>query len=82
MNSLDYMVQGCCFPGRCLMPGLHYKHECHTVEMMEQIDGEEEPGYYDDDDFESDICPVCDGVGDIEETCSSCHYCGGSGFLD
>lgn len=26
---------GCCFPGHCLMPGLHFKSECHTVDMLE-----------------------------------------------
>ena len=27
---------GCCFPGKCLMPGVHVESECHTSEMMEQ----------------------------------------------
>lgn len=31
---------GCVFPGRCLMPGLHYPSECHTVEMIEAIEAE------------------------------------------
>ena len=26
---------GCCFPGECLMPGPHFRSECHTVEMIE-----------------------------------------------
>ena len=26
---------GCCFPGKCLMPGEHLESECHTVEMLE-----------------------------------------------
>lgn len=29
------MEPGCCFPGRCLMPGEHLSSECHTAEMME-----------------------------------------------
>lgn len=33
------------------------------------------------DDEDPDVCPDCDGVGDIEETCSSCPTCGGSGYL-
>jgi hypothetical protein len=33
---------GCCFPGRCCMPGEHLRSECHTAEMMAQMieDGE------------------------------------------
>jgi hypothetical protein len=27
---------GCCFPGRCCMPGEHLRSECHTAEMMEE----------------------------------------------
>lgn len=33
----EYMIPGCCFPDYCLMPGPHYKHECHTVEMLEKV---------------------------------------------
>jgi hypothetical protein len=29
------MVFGCCFPGRCCMPGPHFKSECCTAEMMD-----------------------------------------------
>jgi len=34
--------EGCCFPGRCCMPGYHMRSECHTAEMMDQMieDGE------------------------------------------
>ena len=28
---------GCCFPGKCLMPGIHLESECHTVEMLESM---------------------------------------------
>lgn len=28
---------GCIFPGKCLMVGLHLESECHTAEMMEEI---------------------------------------------
>lgn len=28
---------GCVFPGRCVMPGLHYESECATAEMIEQM---------------------------------------------
>ena len=30
---------GCCFPGKCLMPGEHFESECHTVEMVEDALG-------------------------------------------
>jgi hypothetical protein len=32
----------CLFPGRCVMPGIHWPEECATAEMMEQMtqDGE------------------------------------------
>ncbi len=33
---------GCCFPGRCCMPGYHYTSECHTPEMMEELHAEAE----------------------------------------
>ncbi len=26
--------EGCCFPGKCCMPGPHYESECHTAEML------------------------------------------------
>ena len=26
---------GCCFPDNCCMPGVHFKGECHTAEMLE-----------------------------------------------
>ena len=26
--------EGCLFPGECCMPGPHYRHECHTAEMI------------------------------------------------
>lgn len=26
---------GCCFPGECCMPGLHFPSECHTAAMYE-----------------------------------------------
>lgn len=26
---------GCCLLGQCLMPGLHFPSECHTIEMYE-----------------------------------------------
>lgn len=26
--------EGCCFPGECCMPGPHFRHECHTAEMI------------------------------------------------
>lgn len=29
--------EGCIFPGRCLMPGIHLESECHTAEMMEDL---------------------------------------------
>lgn len=31
---------GCLFPGKCLMPGEHLESECHTAEMMEQINAD------------------------------------------
>lgn len=31
---------GCVFPGQCCMPGLHYPSECHTVEMIQDMEGE------------------------------------------
>ena len=30
-----YEESGCLFPDRCLMPGLHFTSECHTVEDIE-----------------------------------------------
>jgi len=36
------MMPGCCFPGRCCMPGPHLRGECHTPEMIEAW--EAEPG--------------------------------------
>lgn len=26
--------EGCCFPGTCCMPGMHFRFECHTPEMV------------------------------------------------
>lgn len=31
---------GCVLPSKCCMPSLHYPSECHTAEMMEQINEE------------------------------------------
>jgi hypothetical protein len=31
---------GCCFPGTCCMPGEHFESECHTSEIMEQLNAE------------------------------------------
>jgi hypothetical protein len=31
---------GCCFPGTCCMPVEHFESECHTSEMMEQLNAE------------------------------------------
>lgn len=45
------------------------------------LEGGEEPGYDDDDDDDADVCPLCDGVGDVEELLSECPDCGGSGYL-
>ena len=28
---------GCVFPGKCTMPGEHFKSECATVETMQQM---------------------------------------------
>lgn len=28
---------GCCFPGKCVMPGEHFRNECATAEMMEEM---------------------------------------------
>jgi hypothetical protein len=41
-NLSDEEDFGCCFPGKCCMPGMHYRDECHAAEMMEQMiaDGE------------------------------------------
>lgn len=40
--------EGCCMPGRCLMPGPHFRHECHDVEMIRDLEREQrampEPG--------------------------------------
>ena len=38
----DDLEEGCCFPGECLMPGEHFRSECHTVAMMEAINEEAE----------------------------------------
>lgn len=34
--------RGCLFPDRCCMPGDHTSDECHTAEMMEQYEQEQE----------------------------------------
>lgn len=31
-ERLDF---GCCMPGECCMPGLHFPSECHTAAMYE-----------------------------------------------
>jgi hypothetical protein len=31
---------GCCFPGTCCMPVEHFESECHTSEMIEQLNAE------------------------------------------
>ncbi len=33
----DMETEGCCFPDKCIMGGMHLKSECCTAEMMEQI---------------------------------------------
>jgi|GEM_PF-3549196 len=33
--------EGCCFPGKCCMPGPHYESECHTPEMLMAIESQE-----------------------------------------
>ena len=38
----DDNKEGCQFPGRCIMPGPHLASECHTVEMMEAFEKEQE----------------------------------------
>lgn len=30
---------GCCFPGECCMPGLHFPSECHTAADYEREHG-------------------------------------------
>lgn len=35
--------EGCCMPGRCLMPGDHLPSECHDAEMMEACAASLEP---------------------------------------
>lgn len=34
----DSETFGCNFPGRCLMPGLHFPSECHTFDMIEVME--------------------------------------------
>jgi 3-hydroxymyristoyl/3-hydroxydecanoyl-(acyl carrier protein) dehydratase len=31
----DEFEFGCHFPDECVMPGLHFRSECHTAEMIE-----------------------------------------------
>jgi hypothetical protein len=33
--------EGCCFPGKCCMPGPHYESECHTAEMLMALESQE-----------------------------------------
>lgn len=33
---------GCLYPGKCLMPDLHFESECHTAEDMEAYYGNNE----------------------------------------
>jgi len=35
----------------------------------------------DEDDDDADVCPLCNGVGDVEELLSECPDCEGSGYL-
>lgn len=39
----DERAEGCCFPGRCLMPDFHFKDECYTVEMIRDWERECNP---------------------------------------
>jgi hypothetical protein len=34
-EDCDDDTEGCLYPGKCLMPGIHLESECHTVEMVE-----------------------------------------------
>jgi hypothetical protein len=51
-----------------------------AAELISQYESDNDE---DDDSFDDDenVCPVCDGVGDLEETCSECYYCQGAGYL-
>lgn len=55
---------GCLFPDKCLMPGLHMKSECHTVEML--IDE-----FPDDDICLECGCPLVDD----ESRVGLCEHC-------
>ena len=35
LDGDDEAQEGCCFPGQCCMPGPHFRHECHTAEMIQ-----------------------------------------------
>ena len=56
------------------------EYEHYVLELIEDeefdVDDRDEDAW-----VEEDVCPVCDGVGDIEETCSTCWNCYGSGYL-
>lgn len=34
INGDEDREEGCCFPGKCCMPGPHLRSECHTAEMV------------------------------------------------
>jgi hypothetical protein len=36
----DRFTEGCCFPGKCLMAGPHFRGECFTVEMAQAFEEE------------------------------------------
>jgi hypothetical protein len=44
MDSDDDDDEGCCLPGRCVMPGPHRKSECHTPDMIESSFGQPTDG--------------------------------------
>lgn len=38
-EEVDEMHEiGCCFPGECIMPGEHFRYECHTVQMAQDAE--------------------------------------------
>ena len=51
-----------------------------TEEEVQQLANADELDYFGDDYGE--ICPVCMGVGHLEELLSSCTRCQGTGFVD
>jgi hypothetical protein len=52
-------IYECCFPDACLLPGLHFREACYTIEMAKAFETAVEMEAFRNDDTET----ICDPRG-------------------